>query len=403
MPVYQYKARDERGKIVEDVIYSASKAAATTELARKGFEVVSIDVQTEAVYSSGSEFITNISLHELAKFSRYFAVLIKGGLPVLECLEILHGEARSRALKNLILKVKSQVEGGMSLYMAFDEHKKYIPKLFIDLIKVGELSGQLFESFSRITNYLEKTIEFRRKLRDALTYPAFLLFFIFVLVTYVVTLLIPRFEEIYKALEGELPLPTQILLKFGQFSRDNFWLILGAVFLVIILYFEFVATKYGKRFMDGVKLNLPMVSPLIIQYNITNFVKSTSLMFFSGYTFLNSMREASNTVDNVELSEDLNHICERIENGQSIYEAFKKGKYIPTFTISMLRVGEKSNNLYEMLENIVFFNEQELDYATNTFLRMMGPFIIVILALVVGSILFAAYLPVLSMARLIRV
>ncbi|HOD41622.1 MAG TPA: type II secretion system F family protein, partial [Candidatus Wallbacteria bacterium] len=111
----------------------------------------------------------------------------------------------------------------------------------------------------------------------------------------------------------------------------------------------------------------------------------------------------SNTVDNVELSDDLNHICERIENGQSIYEAFKKGKYIPTFTISMLRVGEKSNNLYEMLENIVYFNEQELDYATNTFLRMMGPFIIVILALVVGSILFAAYLPVLSMARLIRV
>nr|HPG60176.1 type II secretion system F family protein [Candidatus Wallbacteria bacterium] len=161
--------------------------------------------------------------------------------------------------------------------------------------------------------------------------------------------------------------------------------------------------KYGKRFMDGVKLNLPMVSPLIIQYNITNFVKSTSLMFFSGYTFLNSMREASNTVDNVELSDDLNHICERIENGQSIYEAFKKGKYIPTFTISMLRVGEKSNNLYEMLENIVYFNEQELDYATNTFLRMMGPFIIVILALVVGSILFAAYLPVLSMARLIKV
>jgi len=403
MPVYQYKARDERGKIVEDVIYSASKAAATTELARKGFEVVSIDVQTEAVYSSGSEFITNISLHELAKFSRYFAVLIKGGLPVLECLEILHGESRSRALKNLILKVKSQVEGGMSLYMAFDEHKKYIPKLFIDLIKVGELSGQLFESFSRITNYLEKTIEFRRKLRDALTYPAFLIFFIFVLVTYVVTLLIPRFEEIYKSLEGELPMPTQILLSIGQFSRDNFWLILCGVVVAIILYFEFVATKFGKKFMDGIKIKMPLINTLVIQYNITHFVKSTSLMFFSGYTFLNSMREATTTVENILLGEDLAMVCERIENGQSIYEAFKKGKYVPTFTISMLRVGEKSNNLYEMLENIVRFNEEELDYATNTFLRLMEPIVIVTLAIIVGLILFAAYLPVLSMSRLIKV
>jgi len=306
-------------------------------------------------------------------------------------------------LKNLILKVKSQVEGGMSLYMAFDEHKKYIPKLFIDLIKVGELSGQLFESFSRITNYLEKTIEFRRKLRDALTYPAFLIFFIFVLVTYVVTLLIPRFEEIYKSLEGELPMPTQILLSIGQFSRDNFWLILCGVVVAIILYFEFVATKFGKKFMDGIKIKMPLINTLVIQYNITHFVKSTSLMFFSGYTFLNSMREATTTVENILLGEDLAMVCERIENGQSIYEAFKKGKYVPTFTISMLRVGEKSNNLYEMLENIVRFNEEELDYATNTFLRLMEPIVIVTLAIIVGLILFAAYLPVLSMSRLIKV
>jgi len=403
MPVYQYKARDGRGKIIEDIIYSASKSAATNELARQGFEVVTIDIQKNEVYATGSEYLTNISLQELARFSRYFAILIKGGVPVLECLEILHGEARSKTLKVLILKVKNQVEGGMALHTAFDEHKQYMPKLFIDLIKVGELSGKLFESFMRITEYLEKTIEFRRKLRDALTYPAFLVFFIFLLVTYVITLLIPRFEEIYKALEGELPMPTQILLSVGQFSRDNFWLIIGSIFLLIILYVEFAATKFGKRLIDHVKLRLPMASPLIIQYNIANFVKSASLMFFSGYTFLNSMREAVNTVENIPLAEDLNLICERIENGQSIYEAFKKGKYIPTFTTSMLKVGEKSNNLYEMLGNIVDFNERELDYATQTFLRVMEPVIIVALAVVVGTILFAAYLPVLSMSRLIKV
>ena len=403
MPVYQYKARDERGKIIEDIIYSASKSAATNELARQGFEVVTIDIQKDEVYATGSEYLTNISLQELARFSRYFAVLVKGGVPVLECLEILHGEAKSKALKVLALKVRNQVEGGMSLHMAFNEHKQYMPKLFIDLIKVGELSGKLFESFMRITEYLEKTIEFRRKLRDALTYPAFLVFFIFLLVTYVITLLIPRFEEIYKVLEGELPMPTQILLSVGQFSRDNFWLIIGSVFLLIIIYVEFAATRFGKKLIDHIKLRLPMASPLIIQYNITNFVKSTSLMFFSGYTFLNAMREATNTVENIPLAEDLKMICERIENGQSIHDAFKKGKYIPSFTTSMLKVGEKSNNLYEMLENIVEFNERELDYATQTFLRVMEPVIIVTLAIVVGTILFAAYLPVLSMSRLIKV
>ncbi len=403
MPVYQYKARDGRGKIIEDIIYSASKSAATNELARQGFEVVTIDIQKDDVYATGSEYLTNISLQELARFSRYFAVLVKGGVPVLECLETLHGEAKSKALKTLALKVRNQVEGGMALHTAFNEHKQYMPKLFIDLIKVGELSGKLFESFMRITEYLEKTIEFRRKLRDALTYPAFLVFFIFLLVTYVITLLIPRFEEIYKVLEGELPMPTQILLSVGQFSRDNFWLIIGSVFLVIIIYVEFAATRFGKKLIDHIKLRLPMASPLIIQYNITHFVKSTSLMFFSGYTFLNAMREATNTVENIPLAEDLNTICERIENGQSIHDAFKKGKYIPSFTTSMLKVGEKSNNLYEMLENIVDFNERELDYATQTFLRVMEPVIIVTLAVVVGTILFAAYLPVLSMSRLIKV
>lgn len=403
MPVYQYKARDERGKIVEDVIFSASKAAAANELAKKGLELVSIDLQKDEVYSTGSEFIRSVSLYDLARFSRYFAVLIKGGVPVLECLDILQGEARNATLKKLIASVRAQVEGGKTLHLAFGEHKQHIPKLFIDLVKVGELSGKLYESFMRITDYLEKTIEFRRKLRDALTYPAFLIFFIFVLVTYVVTLLIPRFEDIYKALEGELPVPTQILLNFGQFSRNNFWLILGSVLLLIIIYQEFTATSYGKKTVDGIKLKLPIISPLIIQYNITHFVKSTSLMFFSGYTFLNALREASSTVENIPLGQELMMVCERIENGQSIYEAFKKSKYVPSFTTSMLKVGEKSNNLYEMLENIVHFNEEELDYATKTFLRLMEPIIIITLAVIVGLILFAAYLPVLSMSRLIKV
>lgn len=403
MPVYQYKARDERGKTFENIILATSKSAATNELARQGLEVVSIELEKQIVYSTGSELIRSISLHDLARFSRYFAVLIKGGVPVLECLAILHGETKNNSLKKLIMQVKNQVEGGMALHIAFAEHKNHIPKIIIDLIKVGELSGKLYESFMRITDYLEKTIEFRRKLRDALTYPAFLVFFIFVLVTYVVTLLIPRFEEIYKALEGELPAPTIMLLNFGQFSRNNFWLILGGILLIIILYQEFVATRFGKKFADGVKLRLPVVSPLIIQYNVTHFVKSTSLMFFSGYTFINAVREASNTVDNIPLCEDLNVICERIEGGQSIYDSFNKSKYIPSFTTSMLKVGEKSNNLYEMLENIVVFNEKELDYATNTFLRLMEPIIIVTLAVVVGLVLFAAYLPVLSMSRLIKV
>jgi len=403
MPLFKYKAKDQRGRIIEDVIYSASKLTVAAEIARQGLEIVTVEFYKEEHFASESQLMSSISLYDLARFSRYFAVLIKGGVPVLEVLEILESESSNRTLKKIIKNIKSQVEGGKTLYMSFLEHKKHIPKLFVDLVKVGEMSGNLYESFMRITNYLEKTIEFRRKLRDALTYPAFLIFFIFILVTYVVTLLIPRFEEIYKALEGELPAPTKILLDVGRFSRDNFWIITGSLILLIIIYVEFASTRFGKKLIDHIKIKMPIISPLIIQYNITHFVKSTSLLFFSGYTFLNSLKESVTTVENIPLSEELNMICERIESGQPIFEAFKKGKYIPSFTVSMLKVGEKSNSLYEMLENIVAFNEQELDYATRTFLRLMEPIIIVTLAVVVGTILFAAYLPVLSMSRLIKV
>lgn len=402
MPTYQYKVKDKSGKIIEDIANATNKAVLINDLIQKGFEIISVEIYTEPIYSSEAEFFRSISLHELAKFARHFAYLIKGNIPMVECLELLSYETKNKTFKNVILNLKEQVESGKSLYMALNEHRKHFPKIFIDLVKIGELTGKLYECFVRITNYLEKTIEFRRKIREALTYPTFLFFFILVLLSYIITILIPRFEEIYKSLKGELPIPTQLLLKIGNFLNTNFWIIIGSIFLIMIIYQEAKNTYYGKKFIDKIKVKLPILSPLVIQYNIAHFVKSTSLMFFSGYTFLNSLKEAVSTVENIILSEDLKLVCERIENGQTIFEAFRKSNYVPTFTISMLKVGERSNNLYEMLENIANFNEQELNYVTNTFLKTLEPMLIISLALVVGLVLFAAYLPVLSMSQLIK-
>ncbi len=403
MPIFEYKAKNNRNIIVDDVIYAASKATAIADLSKQDLDVISIDVKSEGSFLSDIMLFTTISLGDMAKFSRYFAVLIKGNVNLLEALGILEAESKNRLLKKIIRDVCHQVEGGTPLHVAFLAHKKHVPKLFVDLIRVGELSGKLYESFMRITDYLEKTIEFRRKLRDALSYPVFLLFFIFILVTYVVTLLVPRFEEIYSSMGGELPMPTQVLLAIGNFSRTYFWMILGGIFLVITFFMEVYSTRPGKKIIDRMLMRTPIMGMLIIQYNFTQFIKSLNMLFFSGYTFLNSLKESAATVENLALMDELNYVCTDIENGTSIYDAFKKSKYLPTFTVSMLRVGEKSNTLYEMLETIVDFNERELDYATSTFLRIMEPLIIVALAFIVGMVLFAAYLPVLSMSRLIKV
>ncbi|HNY12039.1 MAG TPA: type II secretion system F family protein [Candidatus Wallbacteria bacterium] len=403
MPIFEYKAKNNENIIVDDVIYAVSKAAAIADLSKQDLDVISIDVKGEGTFISEMMLWTTISLSDLAKFTRYFSVLIKGNVNLLEALGILEAESKNRLLKKIIRDVCQQVEGGKPLHVAFSAHKKHVPKIFIDLVRVGELSGKLYECFMRITDYLEKTIEFRRKLRDALSYPVFLLVFIFVLVTYVVTLLIPRFEEIYKSMGGELPMPTQILLAVGHFSRTYFWMILGAIFILITIYIEINSTRTGKKIIDRLMMKAPIMGLLIIQYNFTQFIKSLNMLFFSGYTFLNSLKESAATVENLALMDELNTVCTSIENGVSIYDSFKKSKYLPTFTVSMLRVGEKSNTLYEMLETIVAFNERELDYATTTFLRIMEPLIIVALAFVVGLVLFAAYLPVLSMSRLIKV
>jgi len=404
MPLFEFKAKDKSGNIIEDLLYSSSKLTASTDLEKRGLDVISIDFKEEEVSKKRNRvFSFWISLQELARFTRYFAVLIKGNVPIIEAMNILREESRNSILLDMIEDVKHQVEGGTPLYMAFSRHSKHLPKIFIDLVKIGEMSGKLYDSFMRITDYIENTINFRRKLRDALTYPAILVFFIFVLVTYVVTLLVPRFEEIYKSLEGELPMPTQVLLAVGHFSRNYIWMIISGIIFIIILYSEINATRTGKRVIDKIKLFLPLYGMLTIQYNITHFVKSVSLMFFSGYTFINSLKESTNTVENIILSEELNKVCDRIENGSTINEAFRKNAYMPSFTVSMLKVGETSNSLHDMLDTIVNFNERELDYVTSTFLRLIEPIIIVTLAFIVGVVLFAAYLPILSMSRLIKV
>lgn len=404
MPLFEFKAKDGSGKIIEDLIYSSSKLTATNEIEKRGLDVISVNFKEEDAHKKrDGRFSFWISLNELAKFTRYFAVLIKGNVPILEALSILRDESRNSILVGIVDDVTHQIEGGTPLHLAFARHQKHLPKIFIDLVKIGEMSGKLFDSFMRITDFLENSISFRRKLRDALTYPAILIFLIFILVTYVVTLLVPRFEEIYKSLEGELPVPTQVLLSIGYFSRNYFWMILGGVIFLFILYSEFNATKTGKRIIDRIKLKLPLYGMLTIQYNITHFVKSVSLMFFSGYTFINSLRESTHTVENDILGDELVKVCERIENGSTINEAFRKNAYMPSFTVSMLKVGETSNSLHEMLDTIVAFNEKELDYVTTTFLRLIEPMIIITLAFIVGLVLFAAYLPILSMSRLIKV
>ncbi len=403
MPVFKIIAKDKTGRIVEDSFFAHTQAAAIETVGMRGLEIISIGLKEEEVYASETQLLPDISLQDFLRFSSHFGALIKGNVPIIEALDLLKDETRNRTLKNIIIDVRSKVEAGMPLNEAFAKHKKHIPRILVDLIRVGEISGKLYESFLRITNYFEKTIDFRRKVRDAFTYPSILIFFIFLLITYVVTMLIPRFEEIYRSLQGELPVPTKILLAVGQFSRDNVFIILGSFVFTIIMYFEFYSTKIGKKIIDDLKLKLPLAGPLVIQYNVTYFVKNVSLLFYSGYSFINSLKESANTVDNFKLNEELNSICERIESGMSIHEAFKRSIYVPSFTVSMLKVGERSNTLAEMLDTIVEFNEKELDYITTTFLRIIEPVIIITLGIIVGTILFAAYLPIFSMSKLIKI
>ena len=357
--------------------------------------------ENRSVLSYLNPFHNSVSMSEILIFTKYFATLIKAGIPVLRCLATLSRQMTTWHLKSVIWTMRNEVEGGVPLNTSFKKNESLFGLLYVNLIRVGEESGRLFGVLDRLGMLLERELRLRRRVMAALTYPAIITLVAVLVVTFLMVFVIPQFSKLFAQFGQELPMPTQIVIGISNFLKENVLNLFAALLAFVMVIYQTNQTEKGRWFFDSMKLKLPLFGDLSQKYNIALFSRNLATLFQSGVPIISGMKISIEVVENVVLADALRKVVREVEGGQPIARALEKVEVMPELSTQMIEIGEESGNLDEMLERVAEFYEEEINFLVDQLAAMIEPAFIVVLGTIVGGIVLAMYLPIFRMAKVV--
>jgi len=402
MPKFKYTARDKYGVVREDVIYAPDAGAAQIELEKRGFKEIRLQM------TGGKEL--NISLNlfkpkvkekDLAIFTRQLGAMINAGVGIAEALEILAEQIPNKTLAETLKKVKEDVVAGMSLSKAMAKHKKVFPDFLVNLIEAAEESGNLDVILQRATTYYEKIAAIKRKIVSASWYPAMVVIIALIIVFGILTFIVPTFAKLYENLGGELPFLTQILIDASDFLKGNMIYIIGGTIGFVMLNRLIYNSKAGKEFYHRIFLKLPILGEIFLKGAIAKFSRTLSTLVSGGVPIIRSLEISASVAGNVIIEKAILEAKNQVEKGEEIYKSLDP-KIFPPILIAMVRVGENTGRLDEMLDTVANFFEDEVDRAVEGLISTIEPLLMVFIGGIVGIILIALYLPIFKMGELVK-
>ena len=399
MPKFKYTARDKYGVVREDVIYAPDAGAAQMELEKRGFEEIKLQL-VEAKKFSIDLFKPKVKEKDLAIFTRQLGAMINAGVGIAEALEILAEQMPNKTLAETLKKVKEDVVAGMSLSKAMAKHKNVFPDFLVNLIESAEESGNLDVILQRATQYYEKIAAIKRKILSAAWYPAMVIIIATLIVLGILTFVVPTFAEIYQSMGSQLPFVTQLLIDISNTLKSNILYIIGGIIGIVLLNRYFYSTRAGKEFYHRLFLKLPILGDIFLKGAIAKFSRTLATLIAGGVPIMRSLEIASSVAGNVVIEKAILEAKDKVEKGQEIYKSLDP-KIFPPILIAMVRVGEDTGRLDEMLDTIANFFEDEVDRAVEALISTIEPLLIVFIGLIVGFILIALYLPIFKMGELV--
>ena len=402
MPTFTYKAKDIEGKTIRGQIIAKNTNEAIVNLRQKRLVVISIDAGGKSgVFGFSSQ---RIKLKQLAQFSRQLATLVNAGMPLVKDLRVLANQNEDKQLRQITNSLCQHIEAGTSLSEALGNHSGVFGPLYINMVSAGETSGALGDILERLAVYLEKTDVLVNRLRNAMIYPAMIIVIATCISAFLILVVVPRFKEIFSSLGGaKLPLPTQMLLSFSDLCRHYFFYFLfGMIFLWIVIS-RYINTPSGRFKFDTLKLKVPLLGTLFQKFAVARFSRTLATLLKSGVPILSSLEIVAKTTGNKVIESGMMEIMHQVSQGQRIAATMVKEKIFPPVVVEMVGVGEESGQLEPMLNKIADSYEEEVQTSINGLISLLEPTIIVFLAVVVGSIVLAMFLPILKITQLLGV
>jgi type IV pilus assembly protein PilC len=402
MGAFAYQAIDATGKKTVGMVDAPDSISATRTLRSKGLTVVKLTEGGKVSKTQGDLSIPLLSgrvkAKDLTLFSRQFATMIGSGLTILRSLMILEEQVQSKALKKIISEIASDIEGGRSLSESMEKHPRAFDRLFVSMVRAGEVGGVLEMTLQRVASYMEAREALKRKVKSAMTYPTVVLVFALLAAIGMILFLVPIFTKMYEDLDSELPAITKFLVTLSDNGKSKPFLIPIPILTPIFLFKFWVGRETGRRQWDRIKLRLPMkVGGIVQKVSLARFSRTLSSLIASGVPMMQAVQVTGDTSGNSVIEDAMADIIRSIEEGRTFSEPLKRHPIFPSMVIQMAAIGEETGQMDAMLEKVAEFYEDEVDAAIKSLTSIVEPIMMIFVGAIVGFIIIALYMPMFAL------
>ena len=403
MATFAFKARTRQGEILQDQIEGPDKMAVASQLRQQGLMV--IDVKEQGVGQKDIlEPFKKVKSGDLVVFTRQFATMINAGLPIVRSLYVLSEQTENPKLKEVVTLVRKDVEAGLALSESLEKHPKVFSKLYVEMVRAGEIGGILDGVLLRIADQLEDDQELRRKVKSAMTYPVVVLVLAVLAASFMLIFIVPIFARMFEDLGGTLPLPTRVAMGVSGVLTSIFGVfVYGGLIGGVVFFLRWKNTENGRKWWGRLSLKLPAkIGDVIQKVALARFARTLGTLSAAGVPILQAIEITATSSGNWVVENALLKTREAIREGIPIYKPLETEPVFPPMVTRMIAVGEETGDLDGMLTKIAEFYESEVDATVKALTSIIEPLMIVVVGGIVGGIIVAMYLPMFKIFELVE-
>lgn len=401
MPEYKYEAIKKDGERVKGTYEADSKNHVLNMLKEKKLYPVKVE---EVVQSKEIVFgiFNKIKTKDIAVFCRQFHVMLNAGVPIMNCLDILRHQTDNKKLKGVLGEVYEEVQKGLTFSETLKNHRNIFPELLIYMVEAGELSGTLDIIMERMAVHYEKENKIQNKVKGAMIYPIILSIVSVLVVIFLLTFVMPTFVGMFEGSGVQLPLPTRILISMSDGVKKYWYFILLVLFALIYGIRKYTKTQSGVFLFDNIKMRIPVVKGTTQKVVTSRFTRTMSTLLTSGIPLIQAIEIVSRIVQNKIVEKGLSDVKDEVSKGMGLANPIKKIGFFPPMVVSMIKIGEESGSLDEILDKTANFYDEEVEVALHKMVTMLEPLMIVLMSVIIGAMVIAMVLPMFDMINTVQ-
>ncbi|MGD8701076.1 MAG: type II secretion system F family protein [Desulfosarcina sp.] len=398
MPIYLWEGKNRNNIVQKGEMEASGEEVVRSNLNRLRITPTKIKKKPKDLFENVAFLQPKVTQRDVILFCRQFSTMIDAGLPIIQCMDILHAQQENATFKKMLKNIKEQVESGATLADSLKKYPNQFDDLFVNMVSAGEAGGILDTILRRLSAYMEKAAKLKGQVKGAMTYPIVTLIIAVAVVAIILVFVIPVFEEMFADMGGALPTPTLIVVGMSEFVKSKIhWIIIGVI-LFIFAFRKYYKTEKGRKVVDATLLKLPVFGILLRKVAVAKFTRTMGTMLSSGVAILEALDIVAKTSGNKTIEGAIYTVRSGIAEGRTMADPLAESGVFPAMVCQMISVGESTGALDAMLQKIADFYEEEVDQAVENLTALIEPFMLVFLGVVIGGLVIAMYLPVFKMA-----